>query len=90
MSGALLRQFEGMLKILEKIGNATYKLEMPYHMRDHHPIFHMSQLKPCRIDEGYISRVAPSRAPTLITKRLEMEVLDILPQDLLLWKKSKA
>jgi hypothetical protein len=63
MSGALLQWFEGSFKVLEKIGNVTYRLELPDHMRAHHPGFPHSQLKPCRIDEGDPSRVAPSRAP---------------------------
>jgi hypothetical protein len=53
IDGTLECRFEGMFKVLEKIGNVTYQLELlNYHMRDHHQIFHISQFNPCRIDPG--------------------------------------
>jgi hypothetical protein len=78
MTSALLQRFEGSFKVLEKIGNITYRLELPSHMRAHHYVFHVSQLKYRRIDEGDPSMVAPSQAPTLIVDGLELEVEEIL------------
>jgi hypothetical protein len=74
MSSALLWQFEGLFKVLEKIGNVTYKLELSYYMRAHHIVFHINWLKPCRIDEGNPSRVASSRALVLIADKSQLEV----------------
>jgi hypothetical protein len=50
MSPSLVRRFEGPFKILEKVKEVTYKLELPFHLRSHYPVFHISQLKPCRMD----------------------------------------
>lgn len=63
-----------MSKVLEKIGIVTYRLELLDHMRAHHLVFYISQLKPCRIDEGDLSRDAPSKAIALSAYKLELEV----------------
>jgi hypothetical protein len=43
---SLVQRYKGSFKILEKIEEVTYKLELLFHMRSHHPIFHINQLKP--------------------------------------------
>jgi hypothetical protein len=51
MDGALLWRFQVSLKVLQNIGNVTYRLELSAHMRAHHLVFHINQLKPIRIDK---------------------------------------
>jgi hypothetical protein len=41
MDPSLLHRYEGMLKVLEKIGNITYILELSFHMHHLHLVFHI-------------------------------------------------
>lgn len=42
----LSQQYAGPFRILEKIGNLAYRLELPEHWRIH-PVFTIAQLEPC-------------------------------------------
>lgn len=47
-------------------------------MRVHHSIFHISELKHCRVDEDNLSKVATSRVLVLIANRPELAMAEIL------------
>jgi hypothetical protein len=51
----LVRKYEGPLKILAKVGNASYKIELPKWMKVH-PVFHVSNLKTYHEDPSDPSR----------------------------------
>jgi hypothetical protein len=40
--------FIGPFKILKRVGEVAYQLELPDHLADVHDVFHVSQLKKCR------------------------------------------
>ena len=52
--GKLIPRYIGPYKILERIGNVAYKLELPEEMRAIHDVFHVSQLRRWVHDEGTI------------------------------------
>jgi hypothetical protein len=40
-------RFIGPFKILKRVGQVAYQLELPDHLSDVHDVFHISQLKKC-------------------------------------------
>ena len=49
--GKLCPRFIGHFKILERVGEVAYVLELPEETRGIHNIFHVSYLKKCMADE---------------------------------------
>ncbi|XP_076920044.1 uncharacterized protein LOC143581056 [Bidens hawaiensis] len=49
--GKLSPRFVGPLKILERIGPAAYRLELPEEMKGIHDVFHVLNLRKCPADE---------------------------------------
>ncbi|GJW76423.1 zinc finger, CCHC-type containing protein [Tanacetum coccineum] len=49
--GKLNPRYVGHFKVLEKVGEVTYKLELPEEMSKVHNTFHVSNLKKCYADE---------------------------------------
>jgi hypothetical protein len=83
MAPSLLRSFQGPFKVFEKIGKVTYHVELLYHMRVHHPVFHIIQLKPFQTDADDPSRVEPSQAPTMISNKPKSDVEKILAHEIM-------
>jgi hypothetical protein len=47
VKGKLPPHFIGPFKILKRVGQVAYQLELPNHLTDVHDVFHVSQLKKC-------------------------------------------
>jgi len=64
--------------VKKKVGEVAYELELPHHMHMKHPIFHVSQLKRCRLDSDHPERAEPSRGPAGIVDKPGLELEKIL------------
>jgi hypothetical protein len=53
-------------------------------------VFHISQLKSCQRDPDDPSRVEPSRAPTMVVDKPELEVENILVHHILGWGRGRV
>ena len=60
------------------MGEVSYELELAYHMHMKHPIFHMSQLKRCKLDIDHLERAKLPRGPAGIVDNLDLELEKIL------------
>ena len=68
-SPKLLPRYIGPFKILKRVGELAYKLELPPVLKIH-PVFHVSRLRPFH-DDG---RVQPPPLPIVVDGELEYEV----------------
>ena len=62
----LVRKYEGLFKIVAKVGKISYRLELPPHFKIH-SVFHASVLKPYQLDKDDPRRNKSQRAPITIT-----------------------
>ncbi|XP_076882727.1 uncharacterized protein LOC143531278 [Bidens hawaiensis] len=52
MTGKLAPHFVGPFKILERIEDVAYRVELPQELQDSHPVFLVSNLRKCLADEN--------------------------------------
>jgi len=64
--------------VKKRVGEVAYEMELPRHMHMKHPVFHVSQLKRCRLDSDHPERVEPMRGPAGIVDRPGLELEKIL------------
>ena len=72
-------KFYGPYKILERIGPAAYKLELPAHAKIH-PVFHVSLLK-----KSLKPLQHPQPLPPLLSEEMELQVQ---PAEILQWRED--
>ncbi|KAK8590647.1 hypothetical protein V6N13_057538 [Hibiscus sabdariffa] len=73
---ALVRRYEGPFKVVKRVGNVAYKLELPSKLRAH-PVFHVSMLKPFHADTDDPERSKSRRAPIGVKISYEKEIESI-------------
>ena len=94
-SQKLAFKFFGPYKILERVGNVAYKLELPAASRVH-PIFHVSQLKPCVGPDTQVTTLPPAtddlfQVPEgVLQRRLQHRGHRTIPQVLVQWTGGTA
>ena len=78
----------GPFKVIEKLGSAVYKLDLPHSMKDIHPVFHISLLEPAASNplEG---QQQPPPPPIIIDENPEWEVQEIVDSKLRKFGRSK-
>ena len=82
----LIRKYEGPFPIIKRVGNVSYKLELPS-WRKLHPVFHVSSLKPYHGDTEDPKRGESKRPPLGNTRVYDKEV-EIILADRVVRKKS--
>ena len=73
----LVRKYVGSFLIIEKVGKATYRLELPPKLKIHN-IFHVSILKPFHKDEEDPSWSESSHALTMVVTEFDKKIKEIL------------
>jgi hypothetical protein len=79
VKGKLSPRFIGPFKILKRVGEMTYQLELPDHLSDVHDVFHVSQLKKClRVLEEQLPMEELSLQGDLTYMEHPIKILDTL------------
>ena len=91
----LSQQRAGPFKVLEKVGNLAYRLQLPSTMRIH-PVISVAQLEPCPQGDPYhrprpdnpgpVENEDPSYPAFEIERLLDRKIVRNLPQYLVKWK----
>ncbi|KAH9648372.1 Endonuclease [Citrus sinensis] len=69
----LVRCYEGSFRVVRRVGNVSYQLQLPPRLKIH-PVFHVSLLKPYHEDMGEPSRGELRRAPTAVVTAFDKDV----------------
>ena len=75
----LVRKYEGPFPILERVGKAAYRVQLPARLKIH-DVFHVSMLKPFHQDMEDPNRAISNRAPMGVTTEYDKNVETILAQ----------
>ncbi|KAA0050296.1 reverse transcriptase [Cucumis melo var. makuwa] len=75
----LVRRYEGPFSIIERVGKAAYKVELPQKLKIHN-IFHVSMLKPFHEDQEDPNRSETSQAPTGVVTEFDKKIKEILAE----------
>ena len=75
----LVRRYEGPFSIIERVGKAAYKVELPQKLKIHN-VFHVSMLKPFHEDQEDPNRSETSRAPTGVVTEFDKKIKEILAE----------
>jgi hypothetical protein len=79
VKGKLSPRFIGAFKILKRVGEVAYQLELPDHLEDVHDVFHVSQLKKClRVPEEQLPMEELSVQGDLTDTEYLIKILDTL------------
>jgi hypothetical protein len=79
VKGKLSPRFIGPFKILKRVGEMAYQLELPDHLSDVHDVFHISQLKKClRVPEEHLPMEEISVQGDLTYTEHPMKIIDTL------------
>jgi hypothetical protein len=79
VKGTLSPRFIGPFKILKRVGEMAYQLELPDHLSDVHDVFHVSQLKKCiRVPEEQLPMEELSVQGDLTYTEHPIKILDTL------------
>ncbi|KAG6474774.1 hypothetical protein ZIOFF_068713 [Zingiber officinale] len=73
----LIAKYDRPFKIVEKVGNVAYRLNLPERLKVH-PTFHVSFLKKFHADDMDPSRSYAKRAPSVVRKQFSDDVVEIL------------
>ena len=73
----LISRYDGPFEIIQKVGNAAYRLNLPERLKLH-PTFHVSFLKPCHDDPANPERNRTERAPPTVRKEFTRAAEKIL------------
>ncbi|KAH9648298.1 Endonuclease [Citrus sinensis] len=69
----LVRRYEGPFRIVRRVGNVSYQLQLPLRLKIH-PVFHVSLLKPYHGDTEDQSHGESRRAPTAVVTAFDKDV----------------
>jgi hypothetical protein len=79
VKGKISPRFIGPFKILKRVGEMAYQLELPDHLSDVHDVFHVSQLKKClRVLEEQLLMEQLSVQGDLTYTEYPIKIIDIL------------
>jgi hypothetical protein len=79
VKGKLSPRFIGPFKILKRVGEMAYELELPDHLSDVHDVFHVSQLKKClRVPDEQLPMEELSLQGDLTYTEHPIKILDTL------------
>ncbi|KAA0034910.1 hypothetical protein E6C27_scaffold103G00400 [Cucumis melo var. makuwa] len=75
----LVQRYEGPFSILERVGKAAYRLELPSKLKSHN-VFHVSMLKPFPEDIGDLSVTETTNAPRGVVTKFDKKIKEILAE----------